>query len=144
MRTGQRGMWTPAGTGFYGPNIRTSKVPVWLSPLRALVTLCRDSPLACTFGAYPSPKDACGQRTDVALLWPRSFQQLATVERLAHQHDRVGLALTSIMHTARILFRSMTTRHILSHSSILSEHGMATLPSKHFTYVYRLGSTQCV
>jgi hypothetical protein len=132
------------GTGSFGPTVRRSEVSQQrFSASLFSVTLCRDSPLACTFGAYPSPKDACGQWTDVAFLWPRSFQSLATVELRALQHGRVELALTSIMHTARILFRSMTTKRILSHSSILSENGMATLPSKHSTMSWRWSRTMC-
>jgi hypothetical protein len=130
-------MWSPTGIGSFGPKFRRKPT----TPLATFsVTHCCDSPLACTFGAYPSPKDACGQCTDVALLWPRRFQPFAfaTVELLALQHGRVELALTSTMRTARISFRSMTTKRILSHSSILSKSGMATLPSKHSTYVYRL------
>jgi hypothetical protein len=94
---------------------------------------------SCTFGACPRPKDACGYRTYVISLWPKKRQPLATAELLALQHGQVELALTTIMHTARISFRGMTTKRTLCHSFIPSTSGTATLPSKHSTYVRRLG-----
>ena len=115
-------------TGLFGPNMSTR--------LRCpLFQFAR----SCTFGACPRPKDPRGYRNDAISLWPKKRQPLATDELLALQNGQVELALKTIMHTARILFRGMTMKRISCHSSIPATSRTVTLPSKHSTYVRRLG-----
>jgi hypothetical protein len=69
------------------------------------------------------------------LFWlPKNSPVLIAFELPALQ-PHPDLKLMIIMHTARILFKNMITRHISCRSFILQESGRVTLPSKHFMYV---------